>query len=49
LLDISNPTAAVKELRRGVLPWLWQLPPTHALDGLAEMQRGANARRVFRL
>jgi hypothetical protein len=39
-LDISNPRAAVKELRRcvrelgfkavRVLPWLWELPPTHA-------------------
>lgn len=39
-LDISKPRAAVKELRRcvrelgfkavRVLPWLWELPPTHA-------------------
>ena len=39
-LDISHPRAAVKELRRcvrelgfkavRVLPWLWELPPTHA-------------------
>jgi uncharacterized protein len=39
-LDISKPRAAVRELRRcvrelgfkavRVLPWLWELPPTHA-------------------
>jgi len=39
-VDISNPRAAVRELRRcvkelgfkavRVLPWLWELPPTHA-------------------
>ena len=39
-LDISRPRAAVRELRRcvrelgfkavRVLPWLWELPPTHA-------------------
>ncbi len=39
-LDISQPRAAVRELRRcvrelgfkavRVLPWLWELPPTHA-------------------
>jgi uncharacterized protein len=39
-VDLANPRAAVRELRRCVrelgfkgvraLPWLWQLPPTHA-------------------
>jgi hypothetical protein len=41
-VDISRPHAAVREIRRcvrelgfkaiRVLPWLWELPPTHALS-----------------